>query len=187
MLTPHVRVLKFLSSHFNATRLGSPHTEMAFMKVLNSTLEGLKHSTGHPLAREVRFQIVIFGLRLLRFVTHLDLPSRYRLKDQILTTALSWFTFAPRWSFGGNRLQLKAETSLLADVSTALQGVSLSTPKSATLLKSVQAKEVLLQTLIESEQARLSVWLYPLNDGRAIHSPQNNPKAPAEVCILSVD
>lgn len=172
-----MRLLKFLSSHFQANRLGSPNIEKAFLKVLHSTLEGLNHSTGHPLAREIRFQIVLFGLKLLRYTTTLDLSSRYRLKDQILTAALTWFTFAPRWSFGGNRLQLKAETSLLTDVSLALRGISLATPKSTSLAKSVQAKESLLQTLIENEQSRLSVWLFPLNDQRA----QQTYKSPTEV------
>ncbi|RAL63080.1 hypothetical protein DID88_004165 [Monilinia fructigena] len=81
MLAPHMRLLQFLSSHFNATRLA------------------LKRSTGHPLAREIRFQIVLFGLRVLRHTTTLDFPSKCRLKDKILSAALSWFTFAPRTAY----------------------------------------------------------------------------------------
>jgi hypothetical protein len=36
--------------------------------------------------------------------------------------------------------------------------------KPASFMKSLQAKESLLQALIESEQVRLNVWLHPLGD-----------------------
>jgi len=161
-----MRLLTFLSSHFNATRLGNPHIEKVFLRLLNVTLEGLKNSTGHPLAREIRFHIVLFGLKVLRHSKALALSSRCLLKDQILSAALSWFSFAPRWSFGGNRIQLLAEVRLLGDVSAELKSVTISGQKQTPLLSSLHSKELLLQTLIESEQARLSVWLFPLNEPR---------------------
>src|SRR5277367_1691342 len=123
LLVPHSRLLQFLGSHFNATRFGSPHTQKIFHRLLRITLDGLKHSTGHPLAREIRFQIILFGLKVLRYSTSVSAVVQWRLKDQILSAALSWFSFAPRWSFGGNRLQLKAEMCLMADVAAALQSV----------------------------------------------------------------
>ena len=185
LLAPHMRLLQFLGSHFNATRLGSPHTEKAFLRLLDITLEGLKHSTGHPLSREIRFQIVLFGLKVLRHSTAIDLPSRFRIKDQILSAALSWFAFPPRWSFGGNRLQLKAETRLLSDVSTALQNVAMTPQKPSPLTKSLQAKEALLQALIESELVRLTVWLYPLNEPRDSNTPNLASKGPSEASLFS--
>jgi phosphatidylinositol 4-kinase len=159
-----MQLLQFLGSHFNATRLGSPHTEKAFVRLLNITLEGLKHSTGHPLAREIRFQIVLFGFKVLKYSTTISVATRYTLKDEILSAALSWFSFAPQWSFGGNRLQVKAEVRLLADVSAELQNAAKIGQKPTASSRSLQAKESLLQTLIESEQTRLNVWLYPLNE-----------------------
>lgn len=171
MLAPHMRLLQFLSSHFNATRLGSAHTEKTFLRILNLTLDSLKHSTGHPLAREIRFQLVLYGLRILRHSTTLDFPSKCRLMDKILSASLSWFTFAPRWSFGGNRLQLKAETRLLNDVVLAFRSVTMVGPKPTAILKLVQAKEELFHILIESEQTRLNVWLDPLRSGRDIQVP----------------
>ncbi|KAF7878887.1 hypothetical protein EAF04_000090 [Stromatinia cepivora] len=171
MLAPHMRLLQLLSSHFNATRLGSSHTEKTFLRVLNLTLDSLKHSTGHPLAREIRFQVVLFGLRVLRHTTTLDFSSKCRLKDKILSAALSWFTFPPRWSFGGNRLQLKAETRLLNDVVLAFRSVTMAGPKPTAMLQLMQAKEELLHILIESEQTRLNVWLDPLRQGRDIQVP----------------
>lgn len=183
MLAPHMRLLQLFSSHFNATRLGSPHTEKTFLRILDLTLDSLKHSTGHPLAREIRFQIVLFGLRVLRHTTTLDFASKCRLKDKILSAALSWFTFAPRWSFGGNRLQLKAETRLLNDVVLAFRSVIMSSPKPTALLQLMRAKEELLHILIESEQIRLNVWLDPLHQGRDIQVP-TPAKVPNDAALL---
>lgn len=180
-----MRLLQFLESHFNATRLGSPHTEKAFLRLLNVTLDGLKHSTGHPLARELRFHIILFALKVLKHGIGLDFNTRILLKDKIISAALSWFSFAPCWSFGGNRLQLKAENRLLADVSSTLRSTQLATPKPSPLFKSIQAKETLLQALIESEQVRLSVWLHPLNDPRD-GTLSNQNKGPTEVSELSI-
>ncbi|PQE20829.1 phosphatidylinositol 3 protein [Rutstroemia sp. NJR-2017a BBW] len=184
MLAPHTRLLQFLSSHYNATRLGNPYTERTFLKLLNVTLDGIKHATGHPLSRELRFQIVLYGLKVLRHTTALDFSAKCRLKDKIISAALSWFTFAPRWTFGGNRLQLKAETRLLAEVVLAFRGVTLAGTKPSALLKSLQAKEDLLHILIESEQARLNVWLDPLHEGRDIQVPVTLSKGPNEAALL---
>lgn len=181
LLAPHSRLLQFLSSHFNATRLGSPNTEKVFIRLLDVTLDGLKRATGHPLAREIRFQIILFALKVLRYSTGLSSSAKCFLKDRILSAALSWFSFAPCWSFGGNRLQLKAETRLLIDVASALKTVQMNGDKQTTLVKSLQAKETLLQALIESEQVRLSVWLYPLNEPRDAYNPAAGSKGPAEV------
>ncbi len=174
LLQPHMRLLQFLGSHFNATRLGSPHTEKVFSRLLDATLVGLKHSTGHPLTRELRFQIVFFSLKVLKHSIALDFGARCLLKDRILSSALSWFNFAPRWSFGGNRLQLKAEARLLAEVSAALRNVQMVGDKLTPKLKTLQAKESLLLALIESESVRLNVWLHPLNDpysGQSVKGP----------------
>lgn len=181
LLAPHMRLLQFLGSHFNATRLGSPHTEKTFLRLLNVTLDGLMHSMGHPLAREIRFQIILFGLKILRHVTALDYSSCCLLKDKILSAALTWFSFAPRWSFGGNRVQLKAETRLLADVSAALKSVQMIGQKPTPFSKALQSKESLLQVLMESELIRLNVWLYPLGEPRDLHMPVQTSKTQPEV------
>jgi phosphatidylinositol 4-kinase len=101
------------------------------------------------------------------------------MKDQILSAALGWFSFPPRWSFGSNRLQIKAETKLLADVAVALHNVRNIGVTSNGPLKSLLPKEELLNILLESEQAKLTVWLTPLGEAKY------GPKEPSEVSPLA--
>lgn len=162
MLAPHSRVLQFFASHYNATRLGNADTQRTFLRLLNATLDRVTTSTTHPMAREIRFQIVLFGLRVLKTSTTMAAVSQMRLKDKILSAALSWFSAPPRWSFGSNMLQLKTEIRLLSDVMAALKATSMIGANAAPGIRSLQPKEQLLLLLLESEQAKLLVWAYPL-------------------------
>lgn len=93
-----------------------------------------------------------------------------------------------RWSFGGNRLQLKAEDKILDDVASALRDVSGIASQTHGPYKSLHAKQELLQMFIENERSRLKVWLYPLEPERKhFIGPASGGKNVAEVChfILS--
>ena len=96
LIAPHLRILQFLASHFNATRNGNPHVQKTFHRLLSVTLQALRHCTGHPLAREFHFQVVLLGLNFLRYSTDLDMAVRWRLKDAILSAGLRWFSHQPR-------------------------------------------------------------------------------------------
>jgi phosphatidylinositol 4-kinase len=69
-----------------------------------------------------------------------------------------------RWSFGGNRLQIKAETHVLADVQAQLDVIGKLT--TADIGSKLKAKQDLLSLLIANEQTRLMVWLFPLDYGK---------------------
>jgi phosphatidylinositol 4-kinase len=181
LVSPHLRILQFLVSHFNATRLGSPHIERGFHRLVRITLAGLKQVGGHPLAREIHFHIILFALNFLRFSTGLDAPAQAQLKEQIMSAALRWFASFPEWSFGGNRLQVKAETHLLADVEDAVHAVAhigLSSPQGPTMAR---AKQELLLALIHNELERLMVWLYPLDQERKLLFSARTANTPNEV------
>lgn len=181
LLAPHMRLLQFFASHFNATRLGSPDVQRIFLRVLDVTLDAVRSSTPHPMARELRFQIVLFGLKVLHVCTTIGAIAQWRLKEKILSAALSWFQFAPSWSFGSNILQLKTELRLLTDIMTALKNVAFIGAHGPDTVKSLQAKEHLLILLLESEQTRLSVWVHPLGEPSKTHG--QSTKASIEVCI----
>jgi phosphatidylinositol 4-kinase A len=71
---------------------------------------------------------------------------------------------AERQSFGSNILQLKTEIRLLADVIAALKATSAIGSQAVGSIRSLVSKERLLLLLLESEQSRLAVWVYPLNE-----------------------
>ena len=186
LLAPHLRLLQFLASHFNASRLGSPHSQAIFNDLIMTTLEGIKHSTGHPLAREVHFQIILFGLNVFRFCTGLDQAARWRMKDAILSAGLAWFSHQSRWSFGGNRLQIKAEVRLMADVHAALHAVSSTFSRPNGSLQNLTPKQELLILLLENEQMRLVVWLYPLDHGRRYFFSSGSGSIPPDATLCDL-
>lgn len=184
ILSPHVRLLQFFASHFNATRHGSPDIQRVFLRMLDLTLDAIKQSATHPMAREIRFSIVLFGLRVLRTSNTLKPGAQWRLKERLLSAGLAWFKYAPKWSFGSNILQMKTEIRLLSDVLTALQQVSFISAPAAGNTKSLQAKEQLLDLLVRNEQSRLAVWVNPLNTaaGQSLAPAAN--KAATEAALM---
>ena len=96
LIAPHLRILQFFISHFNAVRLGSPHLRRIIQRLIRCTLQGLKHASGHPLVRELHFQVVSFALVILRYTDDLGEAAKWRFKDSILSAALSWFSYPMR-------------------------------------------------------------------------------------------
>lgn len=184
ILSPHTRLLQFFASHFNAIRYGNPDTQRVFARMIDLTLDAVKQSVSHPMAREIKFQIILFGLKVLRSSTTLKPAAQWRLKEKILSAGLSWFRYSPRWSFGSSILQLKTEIRLLSDVLAALKVVSFIGAHSVGNVKSLQAKEQLLQLLVENEQARLIVWVNPLNGPGNQFPVQNTSKSATESALL---
>lgn len=97
LLAPHLRLLHFLSSHFSATRLGCADIQKVYQRLINITLDALAKTRCHPLARECHFHVILLGLRILRASTDLDRSLLWRFKDRLLTAALAWFAFPPRY------------------------------------------------------------------------------------------
>jgi len=185
LLAPHTTLLQFLSSHYNATRLGNPDTHSIFLRLLDITLATVRASTPHPMAREIRFQTVLLGLRVLKTSTTIGVIAQWRLKDSILSAGLGWFSAAPRWSFGSNILQLKTEIRLISDVMIALKATAHIGSQAVGGVKSLVSKENLLQLLLENEQSRLMVWVHPLHEPPKSQLPSPpTSKVTAEVSFL---
>jgi phosphatidylinositol 4-kinase len=163
LIAPHLRLTHLLASHFSASRLLAPSVEHIYGRLMHITMLAMKRTSSQPLTREVHFQIVLLALKVLRFSAHLDPAARWRLKDAILSAGLAWFAMPPRWSFGSNKLQVKAEVKVLNDVSTDLSA-SGSGGRASHSLASLQLKQELLQRLIAHEISRLIVWISPIRD-----------------------
>lgn len=184
ILSPHARLLQFFVSHFNATRHGSPDIQRVFLRMLSLTLDAMKQCASHPMARELRFAIILFGLRILKTSTTLKPAEQWRLKEKLLSAGLSWFRYSPRWSFGSNILQIKTEIRLISDVLAALQLTSFIGAHTVGNVKSLQSKEQLLELLLKSEQSRLVVWVNPLNNAASHLPAQTVNKAATEAALL---
>ncbi|KAI5779511.1 hypothetical protein EDC01DRAFT_303291 [Geopyxis carbonaria] len=182
LFSPHLRLLQLVSSSFHANRHGNPHIQKIFLRLVRVALKGLKTASGHPLAREARFQLVLFGLQVLRYSSRMTDKQQTSLKDLIISAGLSWFKFTPRWSFGGIRLQVKAEAHLLQDVANLLNAVS----KIGENSQALRLKQDLLLLLVENEQYRLATWLYPLEHSRRHHLPPGYSARPVTDNAISV-
>jgi phosphatidylinositol 4-kinase len=170
--------------------LGNPDTNQLFLRLLDVTLEVVKNATPHPMAREIRFQLILFGLKVLNTNTTMGAIAQYRLKDQILSAGLGWFNAPSRWSFGSNILQLKTEIRLIEDVVAALAETASIGAQSVGPIKSLAQKEMLLVLLLESEHSRLHVWVRPVDVSRPQpafhhHHHHGGKENQIEVCILS--
>lgn len=138
------------------------------------------------MARELRLRIILFSLKVLRMSTAVRALTQWRLKDKILSAGLSWFRFAPKWSFGSNLLQLKTEVRLIGDVMNALKSVSYVGAQAVGNFKVLVQKETLFQVLLESEQTRLNVWVHPLNEShQRPHLTMHHSKTALEVNLYS--
>ena len=96
-LGPHGHVLQFFESHFSAVRLDNVQNQRLFYRFIGNTAVGLLGTSGHPLARETHFRIILLGLKVLRQCTVQEGFSLWKLKDQLLSAALSWFSHPPRY------------------------------------------------------------------------------------------
>ncbi|KAH7069501.1 hypothetical protein FB567DRAFT_540259 [Paraphoma chrysanthemicola] len=176
LIAPHFRLLQFLSSHFSASRLSKSDIERVYVRLIHVTLDAMSVGCSQPLAREAYFHIVLLGLKIARHCTTLATAIKGRLLDRILTAALAWFAGAPQWSFGGNRLQIKAETHVLADVQSNLDAISKAV-NAGDIGSKLKAKQDLLSLLIANEQSRLLVWLFPLDHAKKHHFTSSSTRA----------
>lgn len=176
MLVPHTILLHMLRSRFQAVRYRNPGLMQLLLRlVLRSTRKGVTLST-HPLARESRISLLIFGFEVLRS-SLMDTYPEARLREALYRAALSWFAVRPQWSFGANLIQVNADVKLLnefleviqhdnirADHVTSSLQIDRSASRSPAYLSKHRAQNSLLKLLIENEISRLRVWANPTND-----------------------
>ena len=95
-------------------------------------------------------------------------------------------TNAFRWSFGGNRLQIRAEAQLLLDVETVLGTIAPIGFKDSRTLQSLATKQDLLIGLLDDEHNRLHVWLHPLENKPRRIFPSSHTHAAGEFVSLPI-
>lgn len=73
----------------------------------------------HPLAREVRFSLLLFGFQILAS-SRMEALLELRFRDMLYSAAVAWFSVRPQWSFGSDRIQVGAEIKLLQEFIVAI-------------------------------------------------------------------
>ncbi|EJU05379.1 atypical/PIKK/PI4K protein kinase [Dacryopinax primogenitus] len=188
LLTPHALLLRALTSRFQAVRYHHAGLILILLRlVLRSTrahqlsVANMIPST-HPLAREVRFSMLLFGFEVLKS-SRMDTYTELKMREELYAAAFSWFAARPQWSFGGDRVQIDADTKIMQEFSRVIHSdgirgdhltTSLSTshpgfcmPGHASLAEYAaqhKNRNELLRLLVENEIARLIVWANPTND-----------------------
>lgn len=185
LLMPHTLLLQMLFSRLQAARYCRSTVMFLIQRLVLRSAQAHKLFSTHPLARELRYTFLLFGLETLKS-SHLDAVCECMLRESLYRTAYSWFAVRPQWSFGANRVQVDADIKVMSEFLVHLQGDSIRNMTSlsslaphqsasktsfyATRLKNINQP---LRLLIENEIFRLTVWANPSNDvkrGSDIHS-----------------
>ncbi|WRT70200.1 uncharacterized protein IL334_007194 [Kwoniella shivajii] len=189
LLRPHLLLIQVLSSQFQAIKYRERGIMVSLIRLMMRSLKAHKLMSTHPLAREVRFSLLLFGFQMLAS-SRMEALLELRFRDRLFQAAFSWFAFRPQWSFGSDRIQVGAEIKLLQDLLAVIQEdkirgdhstSSLSDRNPAFLIRgSASMREYegqhrdrvqLLQLLVENEVSRLSVWSNPLGEAGRPNAP----------------
>ncbi|KDN52674.1 hypothetical protein K437DRAFT_253866 [Tilletiaria anomala UBC 951] len=205
LFTPHLILLRMISSRYQAFHSRDPSMVLTMARLLDHSARSVDRMSTHPLAREVRFTLVHFGLRLLQG-SKLDGLVEFHLRQGLYKIAFAWFAECPQWSFGSNRLQVQAEMRLLSDTLKLLASDKMRAsqvitsfpadmayvrlPGRLTVAESSRAasdQRLLLSLLVESELSRFSVWNNPMAvPGRGSDFVGNATKSMTEATWASV-
>ncbi|ODV85787.1 hypothetical protein CANARDRAFT_7157 [[Candida] arabinofermentans NRRL YB-2248] len=156
-IKPHLLLVRFFSSHFEATKYQSDHTLKMFTRCVLITLKSLSQASLHPFSRLLRFEIIYFSMSVLKLHTGLktrDVPS---LISAVFDGALSWFVEKHRTPYGNNKLKMKADFNILSSVAKNLSETKYSTGSI------YEQKRVILLLLLDHEISFLVSWLNPLS------------------------
>lgn len=182
MLKPHHTLLDFILSRFQAARYQNRTLVLTTMRLLKRTLANVTHWSTHPLSRELRVRLLIFGFSLCQG-SRMEDNIEFHLREVCYLAAFDWFKLTPSFSFGSNRLQHESELRLLQDllamviVDTPVNAYHLSSLEPGTKLNRLPGRisataaslrhsdrNHLLQLLLENEIVRLMAWQNPLSD-----------------------
>ncbi|KAI0818966.1 atypical/PIKK/PI4K protein kinase [Irpex lacteus] len=178
-LVPHTLVLQLLFSRLQAARYRKPGIMHLLQRLALKSARAHAHISTHPLAREARFSLLLFGFEVLRS-SYLDMYSENQLRIvSRYTTVIRKLMDHDRWSYGANRAQIDADIKVLSEFLSYLQTdkirgfadiSSFATTQASPNVSYYQALQkdinAPLRLLVENEVFRLSVWTNPTNDTR---------------------
>lgn len=180
LFEPHFILLRLLTSRYQAFQARDPAMALTVVQMLDETARAADLMNTHPLSRELRFYIIAFGLRVLQSC-RLDVLMESHLRVGVYKIAFGWFAASPRWTFGSNHLQVRAEMKLLREVlglvgrdrMAAIESLTSFPPDPAyvrlaghttvsQVVQTVGEQRQALVLLLENELHRYSVWSNPM-------------------------
>ncbi|GAA6012158.1 hypothetical protein JCM11491_001767 [Sporobolomyces phaffii] len=183
LFAPMTEMLEFLSSRFQAFRYRDANLVLACARLMHRCLDSFKTWTHHPLSRELRFRFLAFGFCILQG-SETESGAEFNFRNKLYAAAFDWFSVPPVWSFGTNRIQLKADLQAVEELASIIDNdfVSFVSTSSSTNLGTSdllpfktsvsRAKEdhslrkELLNILLHDEADRLKLWLNPTQDSK---------------------
>lgn len=159
LLTPHLIIIKFLSSRVQAPQSPGVPGQKILLQIVRSTMKAMTEGwvSDHMFARELRLRILMIATMLGKLLGKLSpvfcrRPSRALLYD----AALSIFASSPRWAFGSDVGQMHQDRQLFSMFFDSLRADSTADQKA------LAYKAQLLRYLIETEIHRIDLWLEPM-------------------------
>lgn len=182
LLRPHLLLIQVLSSQFQAVKYSEAGIMISLARLMMRSLGAADRMSTHPLSREVRFSLLLFGFQILAS-SRTEALLELRFRDLLFKAAFAWFAIRPQWSFGSDRIQVGAEIKLLQDFVDAVTSDSIRGDHATTSMRDREAAWLipgsnslqdyisqhrdrvrLLQLLVENEIHRLNVWANPANE-----------------------
>ncbi|GAA6029504.1 hypothetical protein JCM8097_003711 [Rhodosporidiobolus ruineniae] len=182
VFSPMLALLEFLASRFQAFRYRNADLVHASMRFVVRCLEVSEKWSLHPLSRELRFRFLSFGFCILQG-TRFESVAEYNFRNKLYDAVLQWFSHTPLWSFGSNRIQLKADLQAIdellsviaADVPAFDSIASASDDRASSLPGRIsigsakehhRLRQQLVKVLLNDEADRVRLWINPLQDGK---------------------
>lgn len=184
IVSPLVRVYQFMTSHFYATRFAAPFIGRVYLRTIQKASNIIGLSPGQPIAREMHFRRALSALRVSTTLQTAGDDFVWMMRDNALAHAFKWFSQPPRWSFGGNKLQLKTDLKILSDLISILGVLMTNTPPATATRRPLYPRYELLSAFVQDEIHRLTVWLSPLDGGNSNSLHGHCDKKLSEVSLL---
>jgi len=178
-LQPHSTLLAFISSRFQGFRYRDRDLVMSCVRVVLRSTAVFQSWCTHPLARELRTRLVSFGFCVVQ-ASRLEATVEFNMRQSLYAAALAWFALRAGWSYGSNRIQLRADLQAVEELYATVRsdqfpsnafalspaGSSLLPGRVAVGLAANEhgARQKLVLALLENEADRIKLWLNPLMD-----------------------
>ncbi|GAA5850869.1 hypothetical protein JCM3766R1_005907 [Sporobolomyces carnicolor] len=198
LFAPMMGMLDFLSSRFQAFRYRNANLVLACIRLATQSLDKVDTWTHHSLSRELRFRFLVFGFCVCQG-SEMEATAESSLRDKLYAAAFNWFSVPPTWSFGTNRIQLKADLQAVEELTTIIETDFVTPTETVTSLPLIatdrssknRAQELhgsrkeLLVVLLRDEADRLKLWLNPTQDSKRGPTSSASPPSPDRLVKLA--